>query len=122
MRYIHRFAAVLVAAAILAGSAGTAMAQGVGKGRLTQARHLSASRASGTLRGELLSSDTCHKVRFVKSPMTIYPPVFIAQQYRYRTGICAMVVRWLPAWIAIPRRAPYVTVNTVNGARRVPLR
>jgi len=58
----------------------------------------------------------------VQSPATIFPPIYIAQTYRYRPGPCGMVVTWQPASIAIPSRAPYVTVNATNGSRRVIVR
>ena len=121
MHVIHRFAAAAGAAVVLL-SAVAATAQPIGVGRTTAARFLIATHVPPVLRGKLLSPDTCHRVRFVQSPATIFPPIYIAQTYRFRPGPCGMVVSWQDASIQIPPRAPYVTVNATNGTRRVPVR
>jgi hypothetical protein len=121
MHGIHRFAAAAGAALVLT-SALAATAQPIGVGRMTAARFLVATHVPPVLQGRLLSPDTCHRVRFVQSPATIFPPIYIAQTYRFRRGPCGMVVSWQPARIPIPPRARYVTVNATNGSRRVPVR
>jgi hypothetical protein len=121
MHLIRRFAAAAGAALALT-SAVAASAQPIGVGHLTSARFLVATHVPPVLRGKLLSPDTCHRARFVQSPATIFPPIYIAQTYRFRPGPCGMIVTWQDARIPIPPRAPYVTVNATNGSRRVPVR
>jgi hypothetical protein len=120
MHLAQRVAAGTLAAALAAGVAATATAQPIGVGRLTAARGLHAHRVSphqAVLHGELQSSDACHRVRFQVAPPTIVPPIILAQQYRYRAGMCAMVVTWQPASIvfAAPIGSHRVQVHATNG-------
>ena len=95
----------------------------------TDARHLSANRlATGGVfvRGELMSSDSCHRVRLVPSSGASGSRYLIAQQYEppaMQGAVCAMVVTWQSASITVgvPATVHTIDVETSGGMQQVPI-
>ena len=54
--------------------------------------------------------------------MQIFPPQYNAVQIALQRKPCAQGVNWFQASIAIPPKAPYVTVHAINGTFKVLVR
>jgi hypothetical protein len=126
MQVHSRLVCAGLAVAMLLGAIGFASAQ-TPPGTLTRARDITATRISPTravLRAQLESTDGCHHVRFEAAPPAIVPPIFLAQRYRFRSGMCTEIVKWQAGSVTFP--APHgartVTVNATNGTFHVTIR
>jgi|GEM_PF-3682199 len=91
---------------------------------LTNARNLRARKllptGGATLSGLLQQSNSCNRVSFKPSLLTIFPPVYLAVQQRIRLVGCVILNgHYAPASILVPRNAPFVTVRAKNGTFKV---
>lgn len=123
MHFYYRFASAAFAVAMLVGAVGFASAQ-TAPGTLARARALVATRMTPTrvlLRIELASTDSCHRASLEsKKPMT-EPPVFIAEQSRFRTGDCTTAFTWRDVSVnfGAPLGTRTVTLIAANGTFHV---
>jgi hypothetical protein len=90
---------------------------------LTNVRNLHARKlipTGASLTGLLQQTNSCNKVWFRATPILIVPPVYQAVQQRVRLLGCVILNgHYVPAAIAIPRNAPFVTVRAKNGTFKV---
>jgi hypothetical protein len=140
LHFIHRLTAATFGAALIASSVGAAsaadptpapaasgapamaMPMPMGPAVLTNARALRARRllpTGASLTGMLQRTNSCNKVAFQQTPLTIFPPVYRAVQIPVKRMPCLQVVQWVAASIAIPPRAKFVTVQAKNGTTKV---